>query len=188
VKAEALFTRHEFVRRDIELLYTGLFLEAVTSFESFLEALFVGLLCKSFKHPCRTIRVKVEFRSWVVCHEVLRGRRPYAEWMPYDNTLKRAEAYLAQGLPFTSLPKTSTDKLMKISLIRNAIAHKSRAADEKFEQHVISGATLLPQEKTPAGYLRSIFAAAPPQNRYQECIYDLAAIARQLVATTQRRA
>jgi hypothetical protein len=188
VKAEALGRQNHFVRRDIELVYMGLFLEAVTSFEGFLEDMFVGLVCKSVKHPSRTIKPKAAFKSWVVCHEVLRGGRAYAEWMPYDHTLKRAGAYLAQGLPFTCLVKNDTDKLMKISMIRNAIAHKSRVADEKFQKHVIASANLLPREKTPAGYLRTVFASSPSQTRYEECICDIASIARNLVAKTQRRA
>lgn len=150
--------------------------------------MFVGVVCKSVKHPCRTVKPKAAFKSRGVCHEVLRGSRSHAEWMPYDHTLKRADAYLAQGLPFTCLFKTETDKLMKISMIRNAIAHKSRVADERFQTHVIAGANLLPRERTPAGYLRTIFASSPSQTRYEECICDIAGIARKLAARTQKRA
>jgi hypothetical protein len=186
-KAEELHKEGRFVRRDVELVYSGLFLEAVTSFESFLERLFIGLVCESVSHPCLKVRTKAKFASPVVCHEVLRGGRSYVEWMPYEYTEKRSEAYLIQGLPFTGLDSAALLKLKKISLIRNALAHKSRHALEKFALKVVSGANLLPQEKSPAGYLRTIFAASPQQNRYEECICDLAMISRILISSNQCR-
>jgi hypothetical protein len=181
-KVETLFGDRVLVRRDVELVYRGMFLEAVTAFEGFLEALFVGLVCKATSHPCRKVKPKVFFNSRAVCHSVIQGKMPYADWMPFENTVKRANAYLHLGLPFTSLSKDKRRKLEKISIIRNAIAHQSRQAERRFHSEVLTGLNLLSHETTPAGFLRSVFAVNPSQTRYEEYIFDLVSLARQMVS------
>ena len=52
-KGESLMSSHMLVRRDIEQIYKGLWLDAVCSFEQFIEQLFIGLLVGSLFHPSR---------------------------------------------------------------------------------------------------------------------------------------
>jgi hypothetical protein len=47
------------------------------------------------------------------------------------------------------------------NLIRNAVAHQSRSARNKFEAEVIGAAPVLPVERTPAGYLRTVCPHGP---------------------------
>jgi hypothetical protein len=108
------------------------------------------------------------------------GGRAYVDWLPYHHTEKRAEAFFRSGLPFCSLEKNDKKQLEQIIVIRNAVAHQSRAALRKFENEVIGPAPLLPKERTPAGYLRSVFRTAPAQTRYEDIASTCALLARKV--------
>jgi hypothetical protein len=53
-------------------------------------------------------------------------------------------------------------------------------ARSKFEAEVIGAAPVLPAERTPAGYLRTVFRMAPNQTRYEEIANTCAMLARKL--------
>jgi len=177
---ERLFHQNVIKKKDLELVYKGLFLDAVTSFELFFEQLFIGLLTKNLTHSSRSVNPRVMFKSRKVCREVILGERSYVDWIPYNFTEKRAKSYFTNGLPFTFLDKTEKDNIQDIQTIRNAIAHSSNYAIKKFEREVLSGVSLPRRESTPVGYLRHVFISAPPQTRYEKHIIDIALIARKL--------
>lgn len=52
-RMENLHSNGTIFRRDLEHVYEGIFLKAVTSFESFLENLFIGLLYEKYKLSSR---------------------------------------------------------------------------------------------------------------------------------------
>lgn len=120
------------------------------------------------------------FKSHSVARDIVLGGRAYVDWLPYQFTDKRAEAFFRGGHPFSSLEKNDKREVERILLIRNAVAHQSRSARSKFEDQVIGTALLLPTERTPAGYLRSIFRATPTQTGYEEIASTLATLSRKL--------
>jgi hypothetical protein len=166
-------------RSDVALFYEGIFLRTVTSFEGLIEDLFVGLLARGIT-PGANVYPRVRFRSHAVARDVMLGGRPYVDWLPYDCTEKWAKAFFRGGYPFCNLDKDDKSQLGRILLIRNAVAHQSRSARRKFDQGIISAAPLLPVERTPAGYLRSIFRVAPAQTRYEEIANTCTMLARKL--------
>lgn len=176
---ERLLLHGHVTRHDASLFYEGIFLRTVTTFEGLLEDLFVGLLTGSVI-PGRNVRPRVTFKSHSVARKVVLGGRPYVDWLPYDHTEKRAEAFFRSGLPFCNLDKNDKKELGRIILIRNAVAHQSRAAIRRFESEVIGATPLLHTERTPAGYLRSIFRTAPTQTRYEEIANTCAMLARKV--------
>ena len=178
-KLEKLLTAGRVSRHDVTLFYEGIFLRTVTSFEGLLEDLFVGLLAGGIS-PGPNVHPRVSFRSHAVARDVMLGGRAYVDWLPYQYTDKRAEAFFRGGYPFCSLDNNDRKVLERIILIRNAVAHQSRAAKHKFEDAVIGTAPLLPVERTPAGYLRSVFRSAPAQTRYEEIASTCAMLARKL--------
>lgn len=181
-RCERLFSEGRMKRDDIELVYQGLFLDAVCSFERFVEGLFVGLLCEHVAHPSRRVRTKVRFGAAAVCRQVLAGSRPFIDWLPFDRTQKLAERFLAEGLPFSEIAANDVGRLQNVSLIRNAVAHRSRHAIKVFENSVLGQVPLLAHERTPAGYLRSVYVSAPAQTRYEESVIVLAGVAKALVS------
>lgn len=179
-KAERLAFNKTLVRRDLDLLYAGLLLDAVTSFERFLEDLFVGLLTTRLVHPSSQVNCRVTFRSNTVCREVINGGRSYVDWLPYDHTRKRAKSFFTGGRPFCDLPKPIQGKLDRIVYIRNAIAHRSNHSLRQFDTKVTQGLTLLTHEQTPTGFLRTVYATHPQQTRFDEVLIDLSSVARKL--------
>jgi len=178
-KLEQLFLNGYVTRHDIHLFYEGIFLRTVTSFEALMDDLFIGLLTggiTSRRHICP----RVNFRSTVIARDVVLGGKAYIDWLPYHFTEKRALAFFRRGQPFSNLDKADKKALDRILTIRNAVAHQSRAARYKFENEVLGGVPLLPVERTPAGFLRSVFRVTPPQTQYEDIASTCAMIARKL--------
>jgi hypothetical protein len=118
--------------------------------------------------------------SHIVAREVMLGGRAFVDWLPYHHTDKRASAFFRAGFPFANLEKADVKLLEKIILVRNAVAHQSRAARNKFEKEVIGTTPVLPIERTPAGYLRTVFRVSPAQTRYEEIASTCAILANKL--------
>jgi hypothetical protein len=144
-----------------------------------MEDLLVGLLAGGIT-PGRLVHPRVSFQSHAVARDVMLGGRAYVDWVPYHYTDKRAEAFFRGGYPFCNLDKADKKELERIILVRNAVAHQSRSARGRFEDEVIGTAPLLPSERTPAGYLRSVFRLAPVQTRYEEIANSCTLLARKL--------
>jgi hypothetical protein len=180
-KVERLLVSGHVTRHDAYLFYEGIFLRTVTTFEGLMEDLFVGLLAGGII-PGRNVRPRVHFRSHTIARDVMLGGRAFVDWLPYHYTDKRAEAFFRGGFPFSNLDKSDKKELERIILIRNAVAHQSRSARSKFESDVIGTTPLLPFERTPAGYLRSVFRQSPAQTRYEQIASTCAMLARKLCA------
>lgn len=178
-KLERLLLSGHVTRHDVSLFYEGIFLRTVTSFEALMEELFVGLLVGGLG-PARNVHPRVTFQSHAVARDVLLGGRTYVDWLPYHHTDKRADAFFRGGCPFSNLDNADKQRLERMITIRNAVAHQSRSAREKFERQVIGTAPLLPVERTPAGFLRSVFRVAPVQTQYEEIAGTCAMLARKL--------
>jgi hypothetical protein len=101
-------------------------------------------------------------------------------WFPYEWTENRAQAFFAGGRPFTFLTNTDKTFLLDLMAIRNAVAHQGHHAIRKFEKRLISGTPLLPRERTPVGYLRSVLRTAPVQTRYEQIAAECARVAYKL--------
>jgi len=188
-KVEQLLVDGQISLRAAEQMYEGLFLSVYTAFETFIEELFIGLLVDGTGLYCEATKVvpRVTVRSHAIARELVVGAgRNYAEWFPYDRTERRAELFFRVGRPFTDLRRPSItgalDVLNRGALIRHAIAHKSRHSLSRFERDVVRGVPLTPRERSPAGFLRGMAAAAPPQTRYAVYSTGVLLVARRLSA------
>jgi hypothetical protein len=162
------------VKRDVEAVYEALFLRAVTNFEAFLEELFLAILQEKHVYPGKRVQVLMKTKSSAAMMEILLQERAYMDWLPFDKTQNRAKLYLKDGRPFTDLTAQDRAMLKTISTIRNAIAHRSAHAIEKFKKDVIAGQALLQRERTPAGYLRVSIGSA---KRFDAYISELSRVA-----------
>ncbi|MBI3811051.1 MAG: hypothetical protein HY283_02430 [Nitrospirae bacterium] len=171
VKVETLLIRKEVSRRDIETIYSGLFTNAVTAFEAFLEELFFGLLLGNLRH--RYARSRVPFQSRDVARDCVLNGRPFVDWLPYGKTKERARIYFCKGRPFTSMSDQLEQQIMKVSILRNAVVHSSGYARSQFESTVLGSTPLAPRERTPIGYLRSQARLHPPEYRFQMFLKEL---------------
>jgi hypothetical protein len=179
-RLESLHNQIRISRADVERLYSGLYVSAVTTFEGFLEELFVGIVTGKILFPARKVRSKLQFRSSPEAISIICGERNYVDWLPYQETLKRAMAYLNGGRPFSNLEQPEQQKLVAIHQIRNAIAHASDYAMGIFEKKIIANHVLLPRERTPAAFLRTPIGAPGGPTRFEAYLGDLSQCAQQL--------
>ena len=178
---ENLFRSSLIPKRDVEHLYGAIFLAVYAAFEAMVEDLFLKLLTRRVSGP-RSVRSKAEFGSYSVARAIAFGGRPYVDWVPYDNTLKRAELHFYGARPFSKLSQHEKGVIKDVCTIRNAVAHQSGYARKVFDRHIIARLTLAPRERTPTAFLRSLHSSAPDVTRYEELVSELISIARNLVA------
>lgn len=173
---ENTFTNNNLALRDVKYVYESLFINIVNLFEQSIEELFIGLLTNRIKHNQYIIHPRVTFNSQMVARDVIKSNNKYIGWLPYQNTKDLAKIYFRAGRPFSFPDHIQMGALTHMLTIRNAIAHKSRVALDKFHNNIISNQILLPREKSPAGFLRSQFRATPNQIRHQHYLRSLASI------------
>jgi len=174
-KVDLLVTAGHLSVRAAEQMYESLFLSCFTSFEVFIEDVFLAHLVSS--RGGKAIP-RVVIRSLPVARELVMGPgKKYADWLPFDKTIERAELYFRGGRPFSDAPAAHRALVDKAQLIRNLIAHKSRHSQDQFERRVIAGAPLLPREKVPAAYLRGLASGSPALSRYENYVASLLVVA-----------
>ncbi len=168
-KIENLLVNNNLEKIDVLTVYDGLFLGLFTDFEQLLEELFWGLLEGKVTidgYKINEIR-KIKISPQSEINSVILGGQRYLDWLPYNKTIKRAEIFFHDGIPFNNLDNDQKAYLGRYHKIRNAIAHKSPKSQADFDK-IIQNLPLLPSQKTPAGYLRS-------KPRGQETQYEIAA-------------
>lgn len=170
-------------RNDIEHVYEGIFLKAVTSFESFIENLFIGILYKKYKFSSRRRLARVYFDSKQITTDIILNGNAYVDWLPFEKLEKRSKVFFDEGIPFTSLNQNDKSYLKQILSIRNAIAHKSPYSDEKFRNQVVAQTPGLPDiHKTPAGFLRYVYRTGPDQTKFENYLIELSNIANKIAS------
>jgi hypothetical protein len=181
---EYLFDDGEIRKRDLDAVYEALFLRAVTSFESFLEDLFLGILEGRVKyHSRKGISRKVIARTREAMNDIVfhagDGRKnQFLSWLPFDKTEDRAMIYLVDGKPFSSVDRGDRSIVKTITIVRNAIAHRSKYSMDAFREKVIGEQALLKNERTPAGYLQSRVHSGG--NRFESYVGTLGKVAREI--------
>ena len=181
VKMERYLQNNIIVLRDIEQIYSGLYLDAITSFERLIEDLFLGILVGNLNSRLPRVSPRINYSSHKMARIAVFGGKNYANWLPYSYTLNRARAFYRQrGLPFNALNNSDINIIDMVYYIRNAIAHKSHYSIKKFKEEVIGNINLNPREKKPAGFLRTMYRAFPPMTRYEYYIGEIKFMARKI--------
>lgn len=178
-KMEGLLTAGSINLNDIQHLYAGLYMELFTEFESLLEELFFGLYNGTYFSRHYTINRKSRITPVSEIQPIVYSGKAYVNWLPYkEHTLKRAKLYFDLGEPFRQLTNVEIQLISNYHIIRNAIAHKSPNSLDKFNS-IIAALPLLPRERTPTGYLRSI-PGGTGQNQFQIAVGELKVLANKL--------
>jgi hypothetical protein len=166
-RMERLFNQGLIRKVDLDSVYEALFLRAVTTFEAFLEDLFLAILVGRAQYNGQRVRILMSASSRGALMQILLQGSTYMSWLPFEHTEKRAKLYLKDGRPFTDLDNGDKSQLKTISVIRNAIAHKSPYALSQFQKIAIGAIPLLSNERNPAGFLRTRISSAPAQTRFE---------------------
>lgn len=140
-------------------------------FESMLEELFIGLLCRRYMSGNRKVRPLLEIRSYPLAHKLLASRRGFIDWLPIERTQERARLYFRDGRPFSDIASNRIEVIRRMVYIRNASAHGSDYAKSLFMTRCVEGKGLPTVEKTPSGYLRG--KHGPGQSRLNYLMSDI---------------
>lgn len=177
-RVDDLVGQRVLAHRAADQMYESLFLNTFTSFEVFVEELFLSYLVS---RRTRKAIPRVTIRSAAVARELVIGPgRKYVDWFPFERTVERAHLFFRGGRPFADIAPADRDLLNKAQLIRHVIAHRSRHSESMFEKHVIGSLPLSPRERTPAGYLRGLLTATPAVTRFENYSAGVLLVATQL--------
>lgn len=102
-RMEKLFAARRIRKTDLDSVYEALFLRAVTSFEAFIEDLFLAILEGRVKYNKQRVRVLMSVTSRDDLMRILLQNQAYLNWLPFHHTERRAKLYLKDGRPFCDL-------------------------------------------------------------------------------------
>ena len=88
--------------------------------------------------------------------------REYASWGTVSAVSSRAERFFREGKPFSIVLRANQSILDETSTIRNAVAHLSPNATEKFEKLVRSRLGSLPPDITIGAFLATVVPTITP--------------------------
>jgi hypothetical protein len=94
--------------------------------------------------------------------------RPFARWTIATEVSLRAERLFRGGRPFAPVLRMNNSLLEEVRVIRNAIAHESSDAQEKFEKLVRDKLGTLPSNLTVGSFLSTTVPASAPPTSYLE--------------------
>jgi len=168
------------VRRDsmIELAFLRMYL----GWETFLEDSFVSYLVGAKPprgrppHRFTIPPTRRDAEEWVIPED-----REYAKW-DAPHVSSRALRFFRRGHPFTNALRSNQNLLEETRKIRNAVAHESTNAYEKFETIVRTKLGLLPPHLTVGAFLiATVPASALPQS-FLEFYFDrVESVAEQII-------
>lgn len=166
-RIESEFARKRLRVTDVELVYSSSFLSVASQWEAFLEDALFEAVCgdvssKQGNRRFATFRTRNNLRDVLLF--------PNKPFLSIPN-LKGAEAlaglFINQGRPISAVSEQNRTFIQQAVYIRNAIAHESPFAIERFRVRV-PGVTTLPRSKrSPGAFLRHEFRVAPSQRRVE---------------------
>jgi hypothetical protein len=142
------------------------FFRAFLAWEDFLEETFIFYLM-GYKPPRGRGPNRYTFPpnlqtagDWLIPE-----RRPYAEWTDCQTVCKRAERFFKKGQPYVGVLRSRQNTFDESRFIRNAIAHRSGSARNKFEKLIRDKLGVLPPNITVGSFLCMITPnSSPPQS------------------------
>jgi hypothetical protein len=159
------------------------FLRAFLALESFLEETFIlysiGQKAPKGRAPHRYTfpPSKKDASEWV------KEGREYSSWAA-SNVNERALRYFRRGGPFTDPLRGSQTALDEARTIRNAIAHDSTSAQDKFESLARHKLGTLPMGLSVGGFLGTVVPNSnPPQSFLEWYLAKAELVASQIVPT-----
>ena len=159
------------------------FLRAFLAWETFVEGSFVLYLVGQ-KPPRGSAPHRYTFPpSLKVAMEwVIPEGRKYATWTVASEVSQRAERFFRGGSPVAPALRSHQNALDESRLLRNAIAHASASAQQKFENLVRQKIGVLPPKLTVGAFLGTIMPkSSPPTTFLEHYLAKIELAARQIV-------
>jgi hypothetical protein len=94
--------------------------------------------------------------------------RDYATWTDAGNVGSRAKRFFGHGRPFAEVLSRNQYLLQEVNKVRNAIAHRSGSARQKFEDVVRQKLGTVPPNVTVGSFLGTIVPGSNPPSSFLE--------------------
>lgn len=159
------------------------FLRAFLAWEVFVEESFILYLVGQRAPRGRTpTRYAFPSNLDMAAQWVVPEGRSYASWTMPQHVSSRAERFFREGRPFAAVLRGNQNALDEARIIRNAIAHKSMSAREKFEALARNKLGTLPNNLTVGAFLiTTIPLSTPPISFLESYIARVEIAAAQIV-------
>jgi hypothetical protein len=142
--------------RDRETIAAFCLLKTLLAWEDFIETTFLRYMCGA-RTTSGYAPALQQSRAGSIgqAYAVLAGRQRYLAWNPTD-VIQRSGVFFQKGEPYTSTIATMGILLQEMIAVRNAIAHRSSFAQQKFRSVVVSRFGFVPRGMTPGRFVMSI--------------------------------
>jgi hypothetical protein len=158
-KQKSLRDQNLIPKRDLDFVYEIAFLSCFVALENYIEERFLSLLLGSSKSHSKSFSTKVPIASPLVAREFMYSGRSYIDYFPYENTERLAKRFFRNGYPFCSLDSPDKQELSFQHVIRNDIAHRSNASQDRFRDMCVGRGINLPsRELAVRRYLQTPFS------------------------------
>jgi hypothetical protein len=129
--------RPAFKKEQLEWIHESALLKLFVASEQFYEVAFglytMGERTRSGYRAHRLRRMTATLPSIL---QVFRGDQAYVGWNDYSVVIRRAEKWLRNGEPFQTPLSAASQLLSFLKTMRNAIAHESDSASDKYRDSV----------------------------------------------------
>lgn len=166
-------------KKDFDIFYEGTFLRSVTSFEAFVEELFIGLLYDKYELPANHQVQKIKFESRKLVLNYLLNGKKYLDLLPYDSLVRNMKVFYNDRNPFKKIDSSDQTLLKHIFIIRNSIAHNSVSANLKFQRFIDDYHPTLPlRDRNPTKFLQSLHS--PGKTMFEYYLIELNSLANKI--------
>lgn len=159
------------------------FLRSFLAWETFLEESF-ALYLAGQKPPRGRAPIRYAFppNLKIAMEWVIPEGRGYAKWTSAHDVSVRAERFFRDGRPFAPTLRSQQAALEETRIIRNAIAHESMSARQKFETLVRTKLATLPSGLTVGSFFgMTVPGTTPPISFLESYITKIENLAKQIV-------
>jgi hypothetical protein len=147
------------------------FFKVFSAWEAFLEEVFILYMLGQQAPKGRKI-VRYGFPpNEDAAYEWVADGRDYAKWTP-EHVKPRAKRLFRGGRPFDGALTSHHNLLFQLKTVRNAIAHDSASARQKFEDLVRNELGTLPPNTSPGGFLLMVKPRSTPPVTFLEFYFD----------------
>ena len=168
-------------RRRRDSLTALAFLQAFAAWEAFLEEAFILYLIGQQAPRGRKISRLGFPPTSTAAYEWVSDGRDYATWSP-DKVKPRAERFFRGGRPFSPALSRRTFLLRNMTTVRNAIAHESARAQQRFESLVRNELGTVPPRTTVGSFLAATKpGTTPPISFVDYYLNELSHMAQEIV-------
>lgn len=148
------------------------FFRAFLAWEAFLEESFILYLVGQLPPRGRAPqRYAFPPNQQAAMDWVIPEGRPFAEWTDTNKVSSRAERFFRTGRPFAPVLRSNQNVLEDARTLRNAIAHSSMNAQQKFETLVRVKLGILPPNVTVGGFLGMTIPRSTPPSSFLESYF-----------------